>query len=134
MNQPASSRVLFLIALVLGFITSAQVSGTQVDVCAICGAPIIDVYYGLEDRVTLEKKHICKQCELSFPVCFVCGLPANTNSPGFMQLPDSRVLCSRDARIAVLNEEDGVRICREVRDGLDRLFSRFTSFPETNVT
>jgi hypothetical protein len=51
-----------------------------------------------------------------------------------MSLPDQRVLCARDARTAVLREEEGLRICREVRDGLDRLFSRFTTFPETNVT
>jgi hypothetical protein len=100
----------------------------------VCGGAFTDVYYSIEDKVTLEKRHVCRDCEKAYPNCFVCGLPANTNAAAFVQLPDQRVLCGRDARTAVLQEEEGLRICREVRDGLDRLFSRFTSFPETNVT
>jgi hypothetical protein len=111
-----------------------SVMGVDAEVCAICGRPFTDVYYTFEDKVTLEKRHVCRKCEQSFPECFVCSLPANTNATGFVQLPDQRALCSRDARTAVLREEDGVLICREVRDRLDRLLSRFTSFPETNVT
>jgi hypothetical protein len=103
------------------------------EVCSVCGRPIIEIYYSFEDKVTLEKKHVCKDCEKSYPECFVCGLPANTNAVGFLELSDQRVLCARDARTAVLREEDGLRICREARDSLDRLFSRFTTFPETNV-
>ncbi len=104
------------------------------EVCAVCGKPITDVYYNFEDQVTQEKKHVCKNCEQSYPECFVCGLPADTNATGFITLPDQRALCARDATTAVLRDEEGLRICREVRDGLDRLFSRFTSFPDTNVT
>jgi len=103
------------------------------DVCTICGRPFSDVYYSIEDKVTLQKKHVCKECERSLPDCFICGLPALTNDAGFVRLPDHRVLCSRDARTAVLRQEDGVHICREVHDSLERLFSRFTSFPDDNV-
>lgn len=106
----------------------------EADVCAVCGKPFSDSYYSIEDKVTLEKKHVCKTCEQIFHNCFVCGLPADTNVTGFIELPDRRALCARDARTAVLHEEEGVRICREVRDELNRLFSRFTAFPETNVT
>jgi hypothetical protein len=125
--------VLAISLLATGF---ARVWSAAVDpeVCAICGGPIVDVYYNIEDKVTLENKHICKQCERLYPVCFVCGLPAMTNAPGFVELPDQRTLCSRDAKTAVLDEEEGRRIGHDVREGLDRLFSRFTTFPETNVT
>jgi hypothetical protein len=34
----------------------------------------------------------------------------------------------------VLDEEEAKRVCREAKDSLDRLFSRFLDFPETNVT
>jgi hypothetical protein len=34
----------------------------------------------------------------------------------------------------VLDEEDAKRICREAKNSLDRLFSRFLDIPETNVT
>jgi hypothetical protein len=104
------------------------------EICAVCGRPLIESYYSIEDKVTLERRHVCKDCEKSYPDCFVCGLPAKTNLAGFVELPDQRVLCARDARTAVLREEEGLRICRDVRDSLDRLLSRFTSFPETNVT
>jgi hypothetical protein len=103
------------------------------DVCAVCGEPIPDLYYSIEDHVTLEKSHVCKLCEQSYQDCFLCGVPANTNTPGFLRLSDGRVMCARDAKTAVLQPEDGLRISHEVRDGLDRLLSRFTSFPETNV-
>jgi hypothetical protein len=64
-------------------------------------------------------------------VCFICGLPAKTN---YTQLPDNRILCARDARTAVLDEAEARRICRTTKDSLDRLFSRFLDFPDTNVT
>lgn len=111
----------------------ARLPAANADVCAVCAEPILDVYYSFEDQVTLEKGHVCKKCEESYPECFVCSLPANTNAAGFLRLSDGRVICARDAKTAVLQPEDGLRICREVRDGLDRLFSRFTTFPETNV-
>jgi hypothetical protein len=73
---------------------------------------------------------ICPKC-VSNPQCFMCGLPTYTNRT---ELPDGRVLCPRDAQTAVLNADDGVRTCRETRDQLDRLFSRFLVFPSANVT
>ena len=42
------------------------------------------------------------------------------------------VLCARDAKNAVLDADEAKRICEEVQDELDRLFSRFTAFP-TNL-
>src|SRR5215471_16533915 len=122
------------VGIVLLSCSIGRVMGADPDVCAVCGGPFVDVYYSIEDKVLLQKRHVCKECEKSFPNCFVCGLPANTNAPGFVQLPDQRVVCARDAKTAVLRDDEGLQICREVRDGLDRLFARFTSFPETNVT
>ena len=123
---------LMLWALLQG--CTAGVHAADPDVCAVCGEPIIDAYYSMEDQVTLDKRHVCKRCEQSYPECFICGLPANTNLSNFVELPDKRSLCARDAKTAIIGEEEGLRVCRDVRDSLDRLFSRFTSFPETNVT
>ncbi|HZR17150.1 MAG TPA: hypothetical protein VFE51_07470 [Verrucomicrobiae bacterium] len=125
----------FWFALIgLACLWPAQLLGADAEVCAVCGRPISEGYYSIEDKVTLEKRHICKECERSFPFCFVCGLPADTNAPGFVQLPDQRVLCARDAITAVLREDEGVRICNEVHDEMERLFSRYMVFPQTNVT
>ena len=118
----------------VGFcLAQTYVVAADADVCTVCGRPFIDFFYSIEDKVTLEKKHVCKDCEQSFPECFVCSLPVNTNAVGIVELVDRRVLCARDARTAVLREDDGLRTCSEVRNGLDRLFSRFTNFRETNV-
>jgi len=99
--------------------------------CAVCGGPIGATVYTVQDNVTGEKKQICSDCFLLNTTCFVCGMPAKTN---YIELSDGRVLCARDAKTAVLDEDQARRICRETRDKLDRLFSRFLSFPETNVT
>lgn len=130
--QRLSSFGSALVSLVW-ILLSPQIYAADGDVCAICGRPFGDAYYSIEDKVTLQKLHICKQCEL-MPDCFVCGAPANTNGVGFVQLPDHRFLCARDARTAVLHQEDGVRICKEVQEELERLLSRFTSFPDERVT
>jgi hypothetical protein len=50
------------------------------------------------------------------------------------ELSDGRILCARDAKSVVLDEDEARRICAETKDALDRHFSRFTSFPETNIT
>ena len=101
------------------------------DHCAICGALFTTRVYTVEDQVTGQKEQVCSDCITLRTVCFFCGLPAKTN---YTELPDGRILCARDARTAVLNEDEAKRICRETKDSLDRLFSRFLDFPQTNVT
>lgn len=104
------------------------------DHCAVCGEIPFGSVYLVTDAVTLEKVAVCTNCEALYPNCFLCGLPAKTNAVGYLQLPDERSLCARDAKNALLQDDEALRICRDVRDELDRIFSRFMSFPETNVT
>jgi hypothetical protein len=98
------------------------------DVCAICGKPIQGTVYIATDKVTGEKKLICSDC-VRLPRCIICGLPVKE---GGLELPDGRYLCARDAKTVVLTVDDARQICNQVKDDLDRLFYRFTSFP-TNV-
>ncbi len=107
---------------------------TDSDHCAACGEVTFGKVYLVTDAVTAEKVSVCTICEAIYPNCFLCGLPAKTNAPGFVRLPDGRSICARDAKTAILGEDDSLRICSEVRDGLDRLLWRFMAFPETNVT
>lgn len=100
------------------------------DRCALCGALFTDKVYTVTDRVTEEKKQICEQC-LNLPkTCFRCGLPVKQD---YTELPDGRVLCARDVKDAVLEEAEAKQIISDVQSSLDRLFSRFASFPSTNV-
>lgn len=96
------------------------------DLCAICGRPISgDTIYLVTDKVTGEKKEVCSDC-VKLPSCYICGLPVKDGT----QLPDGRYLCARDARTAVVKAADAERVCAGVKDDLDRLFSRFTVFPD----
>jgi hypothetical protein len=102
--------------------------------CFVCGAAFGLKVYLVTDQVTMEKVRVCGNCVMGAPDCFVCGVPAQTNAPGFLHLSDGRVLCERDAKTAVLREDEGIQLCFEARDTLNRLFSRFISFPQENVT
>ena len=73
---------------------------------------------------------VCPDCVKVTSRCFICGLPVKTN---FVSLADGRLLCSRDAETAVVDDGRVREVCRQTRDELDRLLSRFVSFPEKNV-
>jgi hypothetical protein len=95
------------------------------DTCAICGREIQGTVYVVTDKVTNEKKLVSSDC-IKLPRCSICGLPVKDNG---VVLPDGRYLCARDARTAVVKADDAERICAQVKDDLDRRFSRFTVFP-----
>ena len=101
------------------------------DHCAICGALLTDKAYVFEDKITGEKVQVCPDCTLKRDRCFFCGLPVKVDDT---KLPDGRSICSRDAKTAVLDDATAQQVVHETSDGLDRLFSRFMSFPETNVS
>jgi len=88
------------------------------------------VTYIVVDKVTEEKKHICIDCSKLPHDCFICGLPVKHD---FTELPDGRVLCARDAKNAVLDDDEAKKICDDVKEALDRLFARFITFPGTNI-
>ena len=98
----------------------------RADICAICGQPIYgSTIYLVTDKVTGEKKEVCVDC-VKLPSCAICGMPVKDGT----QLPDGRFLCSRDGKTAVVKAADAERICAQIKDDLDRRFSRFTVFPD----
>lgn len=70
---------------------------------------------------------VCSNCAV-LPRCFICGMPAYKGT----QLQDGRWLCARDAQVAVMDASDIQNTFSEVRNDLDGMYSRFTSFP-TNI-
>jgi len=121
---------LFLCILALAWVTGVRAE----DRCFVCNKPAVGNLYLQEDQVTGKKEEIFENCAKRLKACSICGMPAYPDAPGFVRLVDGRVLCGRDAKTAVLEERDGFRIFHEVRDNLDRRFSRFTSFPNDNIT
>ena len=123
-------RNAFIIIVIVGLLSSPA-ARADADHCTICGALLVDKVYLITDKVTDEKARICPDCAVLTDACFVCGLPVKKD---FTRLPDGRCLCARDARNAVLNDDEAKQVYEEVHDALDRLFSRFVSFPATNVS
>ena len=122
-------KYLWIIVLLAGFgLCRPSAAGAHDDICAICGRPIQGTIYLMTDKVTGEKVLVCSDC-IKLPLCSICGLPVKDNG---VALPDGRHLCARDAKTVVLKAANIEQICGQVKDDLDRLFSRFTSFP-TNV-
>ena len=129
----ATFRSSLLLVLSLLLARAEFLRAADSEQCFVCGAPITGAFYKIEDKVTLEKRNVCKDCETSLPTCFVCGLPAGTATPGRQPLSDGRIICARDASTAILQADDGVRACRETWESVDRMFSRFINFPQKNV-
>ncbi len=119
----------FALALII-FALLALPARADTDHCAVCGGALTGTIFVLTDKVTNEKKQICHDCSLLTEICFACGLPLKAN---YTKLPDGRLLCARDASNAILNEDEAKQLCSEVNEALDRLFSRFLTFPDANV-
>jgi hypothetical protein len=115
----------FKIILVIWFACAAMAA--RADVCAICGQEIHGTVYLVTDKVTGEQVEVCSNC-IQLPRCYICDLPVKDG----MQLPDGRWLCTRDAKDVILDTSAIDSTFDEVHDDLDRLFSRYTTFP-TNV-
>ena len=120
------ARYLWIIFLMACFYFGASLVAQANNVCAICGKPIYGgTVYIVTDKVTNEQKLVCSDC-IKLPRCCICGMPVREN---YVELPDGRYLCARDAKTVVLKADDAERVCANVKDDLDKLFSRFTSFP-----
>lgn len=98
--------------------------------CRVCEKPITGKFYFVDDKARGGKFEICGDCVKLEAHCFACGLPVKS---GFTSLPDGRFLCAACARDAVGSDEEAKKICLEARDDLDRLFSRYLRFPQTNI-
>jgi len=103
----------------------------QAQLCSVCNQAIGVNVYVVEDKLTSEQKRVCEQCLELKTTCYLCGMPVKIN---MTRLDDGRVLCARDAKEAVLSEDEARRDCADARNELERLFSRFTTFPNTNAS
>lgn len=118
----------FIPAILLAISCAATLQAQR---CAVCNMPFDSVLYTIQDRVTDQQVNVCGNCLALTTRCYLCALPVKNN---ITTLDDGRVLCARDSKGVVLSEDEALRVCSEARGELDRVFSRFLSFPTTNVT
>jgi len=102
--------------------------------CEVCGKDLRIEVFLCKDQITLVKKEICASCIHNLPSCFLCSIPVWTNAPGYKEFADGRILCKRDAATCVAGAGEGERVVNEVRDWMNREFSRFMEFTDTNTT
>ena len=121
------SRLFAATGFLCGLLGGVVFAGS--DDCSVCGKPIEKKVYFWQDEVAGEKKKVCEQCS-ELTECYLCGLPVKNIG---RELSDGRILCTRDTRSVVLDDEEALKICEHVKDALDRQFSRFINFPSTNV-
>ena len=112
------------------FLGLAAVAWAGTTPCRICEKPLTGKFYFVDDKARGGKFEICGDCVKLESRCFACNLPVKS---GFTTLLDGRFLCAVCARDAVGSDEEAKKICLETRDDLDRLFSRYLSFPQTNI-
>jgi hypothetical protein len=98
--------------------------------CDVCGTNFHGKYFYAEDLAVGGRKIICPACAEITDKCFACGLPVKE---GYQSLPDGRLLCARDSKDAIQTEEAAKEIAAEVPEDLDRLLSRYMTFPGTNA-
>jgi len=98
--------------------------------CPICDSALGVHQYRVRDQFADEEKLICGQCMLLKERCFLCGLPVKN---GLTRLRDGRVFCARDVNEVVLSDDDAKSICSGTKNAFGRIFSRFLTFPDTNV-
>jgi hypothetical protein len=117
--------------LTAALVICGTVSGlAQTPQCRVCDKPVDGRHLRVEDKVRGGEVEVCSACGNLESRCFACSLPVR---PSATKLTDGRWLCPRDAKEAVQDNEEARKICLDTRDHLDRLYSRFLSFPETNV-
>ena len=98
--------------------------------CVICGKPIVREARLVVDQITGETNRVCLDCA-KLDRCFDCGLPVRPGEG--LKLQDGRILCARDSRDVVTSDDAAKEVCQDTVDGMDRLLSRYMTFPEKNV-
>jgi hypothetical protein len=99
--------------------------------CKVCQKEIRYETITWRDEVTHTKYYLCTNCPKLSDTCYLCSLPVLKD---FKTLSDGRVICNRDLKSVVIDDDEALQICKQVKENLDSQFIRFTTFPETNVT
>lgn len=102
-----------------------------IEYCKVCQKELRDELVTMEDMVTHKKQYLCTACPKLPNRCYLCNMPVLKD---FRTLPDARVICNRDLKSVVIDDDEALQMCKQVKENLDSQFIRFMTFPETNVT
>lgn len=120
-----------LVTAALLMFSAAAVFCVPTGKCRVCDQPITGEFFYAKDQAHGGKFEVCATCIKLESRCFSCSLPVKS---GFTTLADGRFLCVHCTQEAVTQDEEARTVCGDTREALDRLFARFLSFPQTNVS
>lgn len=118
-------RIVCLLFVLLAYFGRAA----QGDKCASCGQPLGFKVFLIYDKVAEVKQPICPACSNLPNWCFACNLPVGGKH---YRVGDGRVLCERDAKAAVLSEEEARQVCEQTKEELTGLLNKYMTWP-TNL-
>jgi hypothetical protein len=117
-------------ALLWLFITSTVFSATPETLCPICGNRLGTSAFLLTKRGHEEKVTVCADCGKLETTCYICGLPVKNKA---MRLADGRLLCSDDAKQAVLTQDEAQKIFDDIKRDIQSMLSRHGVLPHHNI-
>jgi len=120
-------RAVIIAALLVGPVFAGYAQPAR---CRVCEKFIEGKHFRVEDKAHGGKVDVCGDCADLDTRCFACSLPVKSTAA---KLADGRFLCARDSKEAIQENDEARKICLQTREELDRFYSRFLTFPGTNV-
>ncbi len=108
--------------------TRAAVSAD--DACPVCRQRFGNKVFSIKKLGSEDKVLICVECMKLETACYLCGVPVKDK---FTKLADGRLLCAEDAKRAVLEQDEAVKIFEDVKRDAQTILSRLGKLPHRNI-
>ena len=117
------------LAVWLSIIATRAVAAAD-DYCAVCARRSGTKIFSIKKLGTEDKVLICAECAKLETECYLCGVPVKDK---FTKLADGRLLCPEDAKRAVLEQDEAVKIFEDVKRDAQTILSRLGTLPHRNI-
>lgn len=109
---------------------AGRVGAAADDYCAVCTQRFGAKIFSIKKLGTEEKVLICPECAKLETSCYLCAVPVKDK---FTKLADGRLLCPDDAKRAVLEQDEAVKIFEDVKRDAQTILSRLGKLPHRNI-
>ena len=120
--------IVCLVAWLTVVTTHAAVSAE--DACPVCRQRFGNKVFSIKKLGSEDKILICAECVKLETRCYLCGVPVKDQ---FTKLADGRLLCPDDAKRAVLEQDEAVRIFDDVKRDAQTVLARLGTLPHRNI-
>lgn len=117
------------LAVWLSIIATGAVAAAD-DNCAVCAQRFGTKVFSIKKLGSEEKVLICPECAKLETSCYLCGVPVKDK---FTKLADGRLICAEDAKRAVLEQDEAVKIFEDVKRDAQTILARLGKLPHRNI-